>query len=354
MAQRREGFAIPLSIMVIGFLSVSLMAAFARVDSEYKVTTNRSIMVDAFGLAQTGLERFVSQRNALGFVTIPPAASESTRITLTGGYADVILNVVRDSTSGLDPVYVVRSKGTTTPPPLTGYLPARHTVAMFYKWQPGNMDVHAGWTSLGGLTKNGTSGTLTGVDNCGVKPNVAGVAVPTSGWNDNGGGFLPGGTPPVNYMGTQTQMSNTIDIDWAGIVGGTVLTPTLIIPPSGWPGSFPVNYWPIIYVDQVSSFNLPSSGRGLLIVKNDMTMGGSVNWDGIVLVGGSLVSNGNNTVSGAVISGLNVKLGMTVGVSDFGNGNKTFEYDSCAVKNALRAFGILVPLANTWVDNWAW
>src|SRR5688572_33296290 len=101
MAQRREGFAIPLSIMVIGFLSVSLMAAFARVDSEYRVTTNRSIMVDAFGLAQSGLERSVVQRTALGFTTTPPAASESTRIVLPGGFADVILTKVRDTVGGI-------------------------------------------------------------------------------------------------------------------------------------------------------------------------------------------------------------------------------------------------------------
>jgi hypothetical protein len=355
MTKHREGFAIPLSIMVIGFLSVSLMAAFARVDSEYKVTTNRSIMVDAFGLAQSGLERFVVQRTALGFVTTPPAASESTRIALPGGYADVILTKVRDTIGGIDPVYVIRSRGTTTPPNLAGYLPARHTVAMFYAWKPGSMDVHAGWTSLGGLHKNGSSGTLSGVDNCGVNANVAGVGVPDGEWSVSGGSFTPAGTPPVDYMGTPTQMANTIDIDWTGIVAGTAITPTVNIPASGWP-SFPSGYWPIIYVNQVGDFSLPGTGRGVLIVRNNLVVNGNKTWDGIVLVGGSLVSDGNNTVSGATISGLNLKLDPPEAVpdSDFGNGTKTYRYDSCAVKNALQGFGTLLPLNNTWIDNWAW
>src|SRR5687768_7883235 len=147
MTKRREGFAIPLSIMVIGFLSVSLMAAFARVDSEYKVTTNRSIMVDAFGLAQSGLERFVVQRAALGLTASPPDSLESVVITLPGGTATVVLRMVRDTVGGNDPVYVIRSTGTTTAPGLAGFRPAEHTVAMYYAWKPGTMDVHAGWTS---------------------------------------------------------------------------------------------------------------------------------------------------------------------------------------------------------------
>src|SRR5687768_1334836 len=100
MEQRREGFAIPLSIMVIGFLSVSLMAAFARVDNEYKVTGNRTIMVDAFSLAQSGLERFVTQRTALGFTNTPPGAPETAVINLPGGTATVVLTMVRDTNGG--------------------------------------------------------------------------------------------------------------------------------------------------------------------------------------------------------------------------------------------------------------
>jgi hypothetical protein len=66
------------------------------------------------------------------------------------------------------------------------------------------------------------------------------------------------------------------------------------------------------------------------------------------------VSNGNNNVQGAVISGLNYLLGQSVEESDAGNGNKTYQYNSCNVASALGRFGSLVPLPNTWVDNWPW
>jgi len=140
MSARREGFAIPLSIMVIGFLSISLMAAFARVDNDYNVTSSRTLMVDAYSLAQTGLETFIARRRQLGFTSFPPAPSESTRIALTGGYADVVMKQVRDTVGGLTPLYVIRSKGTTTPPAMSGYMPATHTVAMYSSWRFGSSD----------------------------------------------------------------------------------------------------------------------------------------------------------------------------------------------------------------------
>ena len=98
---------------------------------------------------------------------------------------------------------------------------------------------------------------------------------------------------------------------------------------------------------------MPGSGRGLLIVRNDMTISGALQWDGIILVGGTLTSNGNNSVNGAVVTGLNVLIGENPGVSDVGNGTKTYRYDSCNVAEAGRRFAGLAPLRNTSADNWA-
>ena len=40
-----------------------------------------------------------------------------------------------------------------------------------------------------------------------------------------------------------------------------------------------------------------------------MTISGALQWDGIILVGGTLTSNSNNSVNGAVVTGLNVLIG---------------------------------------------
>jgi hypothetical protein len=96
-----------------------------------------------------------------------------------------------------------------------------------------------------------------------------------------------------------------------------------------------------------------NGGRGLLIVRGnlDTGSGATFNWKGIVLVGGELSGNGNNDIQGAIISALNAKLGETVPINVV-NGTKTYQYNSCEVAKALMSLGALVPLNNTWVDNW--
>ena len=79
-------------ILAILVVSVLLAAAFAAASTEARVSANQGANVDAFALAESGLELFIAKRDSLGFTAVPPAASESARVTLSGGYADVVLH----------------------------------------------------------------------------------------------------------------------------------------------------------------------------------------------------------------------------------------------------------------------
>ena len=80
-------------------------------------------------------------------------------------------------------------------------------------------------------------------------------------------------------------------------------------------------------------------------------------WDGIVLVGGKLTSNGNNTTSGATLSGLNLLLPGAIQpppstVDDAtANGQKTYLYNSCNVARAATRMRHYVAMSNTWIDD---
>ena len=78
-------------------------------------------------------------------------------------------------------------------------------------------------------------------------------------------------------------------------------------------------------------------------------------WDGIVLVGGQLTSNGNNTTAGATLSGLNFLIGGTPSTSNVddanANGQKTYVYNSCNVEKATTRLRRYAALPNSWVDN---
>jgi hypothetical protein len=154
-------------------------------------------------------------------------------------------------------------------------------------------------------------------------------------------------------MGNQTQANGAVQVDWVTILSTMAMSADVAIPGGAWPSFTDSNYWPVIFVDQASDFSLPSSGRGMLIVRNNVTIGGSAQWDGIILVGGMLTLNGNVTINGALVTGLNVLLGQSVPASDIGNGTKTVRYDSCKVESAMQRFNGLAPLRNSSADNWS-
>jgi Tfp pilus assembly protein PilX len=352
MESNRSGFALPLAIMLIAFLTVGVAAAFSRVQVESRVDGDRQAQTESFGLAQSGLETFLTSRTTLGLTAMPPAASESIRVNMTGGYADVVLRRVRPKNGTTEAIYVVKSRGVRTAGSAAWTPRSEKIVSQYALFREASMSVLSGWTSLSGIQKNGGSGVLSGVDNCGLQPAVAGVAVPNvPGYTQNGGGPVPTGSPPILDMGTQTQANNSVSIDWDGIVNHGAIAPDITLPGGTWPSFTNPNYWPVIRVN--GNFSLPTDGRGTLIITGDLTISGSLQWRGIVLVGGIVIANGDNNVLGATVSALNMKLGITVPVDAIGNGNKTYQYDSCNVASAVSRFSSLVKIDQTWSDSWA-
>jgi Tfp pilus assembly protein PilX len=344
-----RGVALPMVLLVIVVLAILLAAGFAGLSSERRVTANDVAALDAFALAETGLELFLARRDSFGFTAAPPAPSESTRIALRGGYADVVLNQMRVDAVAKQYGYVLRSHGVSTVKALTGTPQAERTVAEYVVWQATTMRVLAGWTSLSGLQKNGNAGTLSGDDGCDQADTVAGVAVPTNpGYSGQKGPVS--GKPPILNLGTPQEGAAATGIDWDGIVNKNTVEPDVTIPPGTWPDFSNPNYWPVIKL--VGDWTLPGAGQGTLIVTGSLTINGSNMWNGIILAGGNLTSNGNNTVEGAVVSGLNVEFGQSLPPASVGNGTKTFQYNSCNVTRAMDKMAQLVGYSNAWVDNW--
>ncbi len=349
-AGARPGFAIPLALMLIVFLTVGVSTTFARVQAERRTDQDRNARIEAYNYAHSGLERFVTQRASLGFTSNPPAAVESTTVNMPAGFTTLVLRRVKQKTLTRPALYVLKARGVHTIGNVSWMPPTEHTAAQYAMWREGSMQVLAGWTSLSGILKNGGAGTMSGNDGCGVQPPVAGVAVPDNDYTQNGGGLVPTGNPKVMDLGDQTTANKTVGVDWDGIINYNTMPPDIVIPTAAWP-TFPAGFWPVIRVN--GDFVMPTSGRGTLIITGNLTMGGAITWDGIVLVGGTVTSNGTNNIQGATISGLNEKFGINVPVSDIANGTKIFQYNSCNILSALARNSTLVLLPKTWSDNWA-
>lgn len=361
----RRGVALLTTLLLVMLLLVAVTASFARSGSELRTATDQSATVEALALAQSGIEGYLAAQT-----TMPGSLPDSQVFTYPGGRAVVTLRAVRLAATDTTFVLVSRGENTTTNRYQPNTALATRTVAQLLRRSSPSLNIPAGFTALSGFSKNGNSGSLSGVDHCTTAPaplpSIAGVAVPTVA-SGNPAPMYSGHTNPINgnpdntpvtmgSPGTAGTAKDAVAIDWAGISNRTSITPNYYRSALGvWSPSAPptsgTNYH-IVFVDGDYSGKFPGNERGIFIVTGDLTLNGNTDWNGIVLVGGTLTSNGNNTVYGATMTGLNIKLGTSVSVQALGNGNKTYQYDSCEISKALMPFAGWSRLGNTWVDSW--
>ena len=378
----RRGFALPMAILVIAFLTVTLAAAYAATTAEQVTNNSQRGESRAYMIAQAGLESFMARRNEPGFCKVcgfpPTVPFESTYVKLKSGIAYVTARRVRVATDKRPAIYLLRSRGIdTTAKAISGSAMqgglgnqyAERTVAQLVYWNVNQVQVLSSWTSVNGLDKTGSSGTISGVDNCGKKATVAGVAVPTDDYSANGN-FTPTGDPPIQYLGTQAQTNASIKIDWAGILNTDRIQPDYTFASgdealANWPDFSDPNYYPVIRVNGDLTLST-YGGRGTLIVMGNLTINGNNLWKGIVMTGGTMTSNGNNTMLGATMSGLNeiltpAQLAAANAISSttlvanpasaLAKGTKTFQYDSCEVAKAASGLASYSVYPNAWMDN---
>ena len=351
----RRGSALAMTIIVIAIMGVAVAITFARLSSERRINADGQAQVDAFTVAQSAIDNYLSTRNSK-----PGASQDTTYTNLSGGTATVSLRMLRESTTTLLPaVYVITARGSST-----GAIrydsrtpPAERQVATYALWTPAPLDLDAAITSLGGMDKAGGAGSMNGTDACGVNPAIPGVAV-ASGTGVNGTNYT-GATGPIDGNPDNTPVNlgtsgpggtakDQVTIDWNGIVNGSVLPPNYIYPT--WPTASQMANWPVIRAN--GDLTLPGNGQGILIVTGNLTINGSNTWQGLILVGGTVTSNGSNTNRGAVVAGLNTKLGQNPGQSSM-NGTKSYQYDSCALTRALGKIGSIQRVRNGWTDTWS-
>ena len=362
---QRAGFALPMVMVVVFVLAGALAAGFTMTRAERSIDDAGRADIFAQSNAETALARAMTDRASLGLASGVPPATDSVRVTLTSGYADVIVSRLRPVVGSEPAVYLVRAHGFSTASRVAGTPNAQYTTTQLAVWQAGSMTVKAAFLSLTGVTKNGSAGDISGVDACGGAGNVAGVAVPkVPGYSQSGGSIsaVLSGTPLIDStMGaTPAAMAAAVPIKWDAIVNGGAITADFTsnaagvgFPPSTWFSANPTAF-PVILVDMgvTETFTIPN-GRGMLIIKGNATVSGNDVWSGVVLVGGTITSNGDNTIGGALLSGLNIQLGLTVGVNAVGNGTKDFQYNSCSVASSVASMGRMRPYKNTWSNTYA-
>lgn len=367
----RSGFALPVVLLAMFLLVGALASGFAMVRGERAADDAVVQQQAAQALAETGLQQAMSNRSGLGFASLP-TTSDSARLSVSGGYADIITTRLRAPVGSTTPgLYYIRVRGVRTRSGTAGAGNAQAFATGFAEYRTINLTVQSAMTGVNGINKNGNAGAISGVDQCsaangGGAPSVPGVAVPTSPGYTGQTGPLAGSTK-ISYIGaTETQAANTVPIDWNGIVNGNAITPDFNLPADGT--GFPTTAWfnadtnrfPTIIIrngpNPETQYTLSTFGRGLLIVFGSLRLNGNTSgWKGIILVGGRMTSNGSNEVQGATITGLNIKLGFNVGENEVNelNGTKAYLYNSCFVRRSLQSMSSasLRSYENSWANS---
>ena len=354
VALNDRGSALMIVLVALVGLTALAAAGMMMTETELRASENLEAGTGAFYAADAGLQQYLG---------IHEHATTTDTFAYAAGSAVVQGEKLLDmpTSNGDHVLYRVRSISSyTTPEGGSG----SRTLTRLAIYSDGSIVAKAAFASGSGLLKTGNAGTLSGVDEASAgdpecpnspKPSVGGVAVPPSGYVQSGGGgsLVPDGDPPVYEAPSTLELLQSTGVPWDAIVNEGLLVIDYEIPGDTWPTSIPADEWPTIYVDGNVSLGPGESGHGTLIVRNNLEMNGDFRWEGLVLVGSYLTSNGFQTVQGATITGLNELLGETVPSSDLGNGNKEFTYDSCKMKKAMKkAFGGLSEVPGSWSERW--
>jgi Tfp pilus assembly protein PilX len=353
---------LPTTLLVTTLLTVMLTAAFILVTAEYRTTDNSLANTRALTLAQAGLQTYLAANRAL----TTSSTYDSTRFTLTGGYADVVAQRLYPQTDTTAALWIVRSSGYSTVATQSGVTQGKRVVAQLAEFNPGVLPARAAMVAANGvnMTSNG-SNPISG-DNldlsCAVPApdyDTTGLTVPVGGYVDSAkSGQRPAPAGGVEYLNNATAVLDSTRIDWSALLAGN-FTPDYTIPTNPWPPvggqSYQVGY-------AGGDVTIPGGGmrRGMIVVTGNVTMAAGAHWDGIIIAGGrfgGVSSASSYTVHGMVITGLNVSLGQNVPVNiirrNSGGGSRTIRWTTCYAVSSTASLASLVPVKHSWMDTWS-
>lgn len=351
------GFALVIVLLALVGLTAMAVGGWFLADSSYKASRAQRTSMQALYVANAGLEQFLAEHQG-------PAPTSPVTYSYPDGTAEVTLDTMR-VLNPLQSVWRIRSVG-THPLPKGGT--ARRTVQTIAVLNASMFKFPSAFSSATGLQKNGNAGEISGYDHAtsmdcpeGGNYDRSGVATPPPPYDyqqsGGGGSIVPDGSPKdTAQYASQSELLDETGLDWSALVAGELLQFDYVVPPDAWPNfsSMPSDEWPVIYIDNAGGqFNLsPSySGRGVLIVRGDLEISGQTNWDGPILVGGAVTTDGKQIIHGAIASGFNLQLGESVPQSSIGNGNKEILYHSCNLHASMRQTATFVADPGTWAET---
>ena len=341
-----RGFILPTTLMVMTLLTVMLTAAFILVSSESRTTDHSFAAARALARAEAGLQQYLTNTPSV----TATSTSDSTRITLGGGYVDVVATRLVPGSGTRRSLWLVRATATATEGIAAGYTQAKRSVAQFAYLNPGWAYSRAALTALNSTTVTGISGNfINGLDYCGTSFDTTGLSSLTAGYSGPG----ISGSPGRENFTSLTVLYDSSHIDWLQLINGNFV-PDYDISSGTWPSS------PAAYSIFYSSGNVtvPAGTRsGTLVAQGDITLSNNTTWNGLVIAGGRLITPASYTIMGAATTGLNnVVTPGSVAANTIQrtatSGYFGIRWNVCTAYLASLAMSALAPVQNAWIGSW--
>src|SRR5690606_1302489 len=105
-----QGSSLILVLMMVLLMMVAISGAFLRVTTERRTALDATAQVDAYALAQSGIDRYLIENTA-----VPTVIPDSATYTLNGGTATVTLRWLRRSAvAPADTIMLITSRAEAT------------------------------------------------------------------------------------------------------------------------------------------------------------------------------------------------------------------------------------------------
>ncbi len=346
-----SGIALAVAVFAMVIMGAMVSGAFLIGMQEQRVGRNSVQAQQAFMAAEGGAGEYVANWDSIvNRLAIGDSATFSGWLTdNVGWYRGSVLRINGS-------LFLVRSEG------FSRDSLARQQVGALVRTESLEMNVVAAIVAPGRLKKVTPLCVNSGFDMCGGPDNVAGLQVPNGGLQYAAGGDPTDvfeGNPAIDEAGTDPlAIAQNLGIDWEQVLNSTAFD-YVIVDETEFPdfSTLPADFYPSILVTgpRIDLFGPPGSldhsGRGILVIPEQMWTHGAWQWDGVVLVGNFFNTNGRMDIDGTIVAGLNILTGTppasitpsTLGaglVSGPWAGPPTVEFDSCALQNTLDQFSL--------------
>jgi hypothetical protein len=316
-------------VMMLFAISVAGVAGYLVVSSEHTMATQASQGSEALAVARAGLHRFAAEQ--LG------AVGDSVSYAIGNGVALVTTRKVLTVDADTD-LYHIRSEATIFDA-LSPATPARRVVGAYAHHQRRPLRRFAAFVSSADRVYAALSGVIDGDEHstaadCSVGggPGIGG-AVARLSVGTIFGGNVDGSPPGITWSGGFPAVYDSVALRWD------------VISHTGFPvdfdgvmpnyGAIPTDSFPVVRLAGGATLGSGSSGRGLLIVRGQLSTNSAWSWEGIVLAG-SIAATNAGTIRGMLVGGLN---GTNPATSVYWAG--AIRYYSCHVYRANESLSYL-------------